>query len=938
MADQTLPSQDMMLERLQKIMEKETSDLERKNAQDDSARAKPEAEDKLFGMFELSPQMNSLVRLGVDWADPYVRQYGEDFLRTSGSAALAKVMKSNPEKAEATAQALANAIGWGYVMKRPFIGGFNGAKRLHSDRGDLADRLQPILRAEGIMYGGHGALSKAGLDDNEIMQVEHQRIGSNFKYNIYRDVGAELIVTAPQIALKVKSNNEWANSTADTSKPKAGEDSKQFTSRRSAEIKELREQLVADGHDPDTVQTIIKENMNGGFNQAPGSGKKEISQDMLQSLGPAFGAIGTATVRQNITSHQKKHTDHLEETALDKIEKIYEKALETRRISKIDGKDLKTYVKDIFQTHQKNMGQKHVGERLNERFDYASEQIAEAIERGRMHPMALVHLVGERTIVKRAGKSIASRAEIDEALDAMCEKMPAKFDVDVDEYLGESTMTGEDIKHILTSLNGQARDLFVEIIPDEVLLHVGLSEEDIHSTHQRNKKEFGKLLTTALMDVASMSKDELEAANLHDAEIKLVYDLAGKGKTGDIKSVLAGVSTHGEFKKGVEWPLASMKDYWMQVAADERQIGDEYKKNNEELTPEREAREADEVKAAKEAEKAKEKDDEASEKSHVEKHTSDDKEDVMPTLAHESKLKSDKMNPFDEAEAANDASFDVPDTLVASAKDSHFLGDFRMTLKGKAAIVTGSTSGIGLGVAEALAREGANVMLNGFGNFNEIEAERKRLADTYNVDVDYNGADMSEPSEIRAMVRDAELRWGAIDILVNNAGIQHVEPIDTFDDGKWDAIIAINMSSNFHSIKAASKKMKAKGWGRIINIASVHGLVASEYKAAYVTAKHGVVGMTKVAALDLAPHGITANAICPGYVNTPLVQAQIPDQAKTHGITEEEVIEQVLLKKTAIKQFVEIEDIAAQVLYLCSDAARCVTGSAISIDGGWVAQ
>ncbi len=259
-------------------------------------------------------------------------------------------------------------------------------------------------------------------------------------------------------------------------------------------------------------------------------------------------------------------------------------------------------------------------------------------------------------------------------------------------------------------------------------------------------------------------------------------------------------------------------------------------------------------------------------------------------------------------------------------------------LKGKSAIITGSTSGIGLGIAEAFAKEGINVMINGFGDAADIEKERSNLEKKYKVKALYSGADMSKPEQIRQMVEEAEKGFGAVDILVNNAGIQNVQPIDEFDDKKWDAIIAINLSSNFHTIKAVAKGMKKRKWGRIINVASVHGLVASPYKSAYVTSKHGAIGLTKAAALDLAPDGITVNAICPGYVDTPLVRKQIPQQAKEHGISEEEVIEKVLLKNHFIKKFVEVSDLAALALFLCSDAADAMTGQALTMDGGWTAH
>ena len=261
-----------------------------------------------------------------------------------------------------------------------------------------------------------------------------------------------------------------------------------------------------------------------------------------------------------------------------------------------------------------------------------------------------------------------------------------------------------------------------------------------------------------------------------------------------------------------------------------------------------------------------------------------------------------------------------------------------MSLKSKSALITGSTSGIGLGIAHALAQQGVNVVLNGFGGRTEIEAERLEIEKKYQVKAIYVQADMSVPEQIREMITQAETAFGGIDILVNNAGIQHVQTIEEFPEDKWNAIVAINLSSNFHTIKACVPSMKKKGWGRIVNVSSVHGIIASPYKSAYVAAKHGVVGLTKTAALDLAPFGITANALCPGYVDTPLVRKQIPDQAKQHKLSESEVIEKVLLKDHFIKQFVEIDDLGAITVFLCSDAAKMITGQAICVDGGWTAH
>jgi 3-hydroxybutyrate dehydrogenase len=259
-------------------------------------------------------------------------------------------------------------------------------------------------------------------------------------------------------------------------------------------------------------------------------------------------------------------------------------------------------------------------------------------------------------------------------------------------------------------------------------------------------------------------------------------------------------------------------------------------------------------------------------------------------------------------------------------------------LAGRTAIVTGSTSGIGLGIAQAFAEAGMHVMLNGFGDKTEIQKIRADIEEAYGIKTAYSAADMSKPGDIVRMVDDARKAFGKVDVLVNNAGIQHVEAIETFPVAKWDAIIAIDLSSAFHAIRAVVPEMKARKWGRIINIASAHGLVASPFKSAYVAAKHGILGLTKTVALETAEHGITANAICPGYVLTPLVQKQIPETAKARGITEEQVIKDVLLHAQPTRQFVTTEQIGALSVFLCSDAAASMTGTALPIEGGWTAQ
>jgi len=260
-----------------------------------------------------------------------------------------------------------------------------------------------------------------------------------------------------------------------------------------------------------------------------------------------------------------------------------------------------------------------------------------------------------------------------------------------------------------------------------------------------------------------------------------------------------------------------------------------------------------------------------------------------------------------------------------------------MFLKGKTALVTGSTSGIGLACAQALAAEGAAVMINGFGDAAAIEAEREALAQASGAGALYSSADMSRPDEIVAMVETCTAELGGVDILVNNAGIQHVAPIDEFPPEKWDQIIAINLVSAFHTIRTALPHMKAKGWGRIVNTASAHSLVASPFKSAYVAAKHGIAGLTKTVALEVATRGITVNCISPGYVWTPLVESQIPDTMKARNMTREQVMNDVLLAGQPTKQFVTVDQVAALLLHLCRDESASITGANLSIDGGWTA-
>jgi len=262
----------------------------------------------------------------------------------------------------------------------------------------------------------------------------------------------------------------------------------------------------------------------------------------------------------------------------------------------------------------------------------------------------------------------------------------------------------------------------------------------------------------------------------------------------------------------------------------------------------------------------------------------------------------------------------------------------RRPLEGRTAIVTGSTSGIGLGIARALAQNGAAVMLNGFGDPMEIEQQRLALSHENDVDIAYDSADMSNRDAIRLMVDRAVARFGQVDIVVNNAGIQHVAPIGEFPPAKWDAILAIDLSSAFHLVQATFEPMAKRGYGRVINIASAHGLIASPFKSAYVAAKHGMVGLTKVIALEGAERGVTANAICPGYVWTPLVEKQIDDQAKSHNIARDAVIRDVFLKNQPTKRFATVEEMGALAVFLCSDSAASINGTALPVDGGWTAH
>jgi len=259
-------------------------------------------------------------------------------------------------------------------------------------------------------------------------------------------------------------------------------------------------------------------------------------------------------------------------------------------------------------------------------------------------------------------------------------------------------------------------------------------------------------------------------------------------------------------------------------------------------------------------------------------------------------------------------------------------------LTGRVAIVTGSTSGIGLGILEQMAAAGASVVMNGLGDATQIEGELRRMRDAYGVDAIYVPANLMDPKACAGMIAATEARFGQVDILVNNAGIQHVAPIESFPPEKWDAILALNLSAAFHAIRASFGAMKARGWGRIINVASAHGLIASPFKSAYVAAKHGIIGLTKTVALEGAEFGVTANAICPGYVWTPLVEKQIDDQAKSHGISRDQVIKDVLLANQPNKRFAQSSEIGALAVFLAGEAAQSITGAALPVDGGWTAH
>ncbi|MBX9700388.1 MAG: 3-hydroxybutyrate dehydrogenase [Acetobacteraceae bacterium] len=259
-------------------------------------------------------------------------------------------------------------------------------------------------------------------------------------------------------------------------------------------------------------------------------------------------------------------------------------------------------------------------------------------------------------------------------------------------------------------------------------------------------------------------------------------------------------------------------------------------------------------------------------------------------------------------------------------------------LEGRVAVVTGSTSGIGLGIAEALAAQGAAVALNGLGDAAEIAATCQHLGEAHDVPVRFDGADLMRGDDAAALIERTRRAFGQVDILVNNAGIQHVAPIEEFPTAKWDAVLALNLSAVFHATRAALGPMKARRWGRIVNIASAHGLIASPFKSAYVAAKHGVVGLTKVTALEGAESGVTCNAVCPGYVWTPLVAGQVAQQAAAHGLSEEAVVRKVFLAEQPTRRFATVEEIAATVVFLCSPGAASITGTALPVDGGWTAH
>ena len=551
-------------EALKKLLKEETAAIRNSKSDD-------EGKDYLWGMVTLPSSVASLVNIGYGYIKPRLRQKGEEWIRDYGEPVLKLALQD--AKAQEVASKTANVAGWAFTFAEPIVGAGRSFGWRQEQIKELKKTLAPVAHAYGLK-NARGLLAGDKLKSNEIFRVEKTRINEKFKLSLREEVVAKSVETLPHIAIKVEDNKRFGTKRA---KQQPVTEMDQWLEKCEVAEESIRKQLEKKNIMPDSPQYRQRFNQfwksyeRGDFNPQDGesTGKRmgDDGYDMLMNFGPLVGSFLAEGMRKSFQSKYKKN-DRYKETALDKISHLYEQSERKGRVDTIDGKRLEDYIEGIFQLHQKNMGELEIGERMGEDLHHAAKEIAGRITAGDLHPMALVDLVGERQIVRKGGKSIASRAEVKEALDKETDRMPAHYSIDPDKYLAEATFTLEDMQEILGSMEGEMRDFYISLFPQEVLEKAGVSQEESDQVHQRMKQRYGEMLRLSILDMASQPDEELQQAGLTEKEITMLRDTAKEAQspTEGVKSVLAAVSTHGEFKKGVEWAVVNDADYWRNLA------------------------------------------------------------------------------------------------------------------------------------------------------------------------------------------------------------------------------------------------------------------------------------------------------------------------------------------------------------------------------------